>query len=85
MGRLEYSKAKRVTGTITGVNGRGRSQKWVVFSPTLNKCTEFSSRSLEMVGSGLLTPSNFIDAGLQSTIETNDVDVRVDEEVNAVM
>ena len=51
----------------------------------MNKCTEFSSRSLEMVGSGLPTPSNCIDAGLQSTIETNAVNVRVDEEVNAVM
>ena len=33
----------------------------------------------------LANPSNCIDAGLQSTIETNAVDVRVDEEVNAVM
>ena len=63
------SKAKCVTGTITGTNGRGRSQKWVVFFPTLNKRTEFSSRTLEMVESGLPTPSNCTDAGVQSTIE----------------
>ena len=33
------------------------------FFPTLNKRTEFSSRSLGMVESGLSTPSNSIDAG----------------------
>ena len=56
-------------------------EKWVVFFPILNKRTEFSSRSLEMVESGMPTPSN---SGVQNTIEMNAVDVRVDEEVNAV-
>ena len=80
------NKAKRVTGTIAGTNGRGRSRKWVIFFPTLNKRTEFSSRSLEMVESGLpTTPSNCIDAGVQSKIvdeEVNAVDVGVDDDVN---
>ena len=51
------------------------------FSPNLNKRTEFSSRSLEMVESGMPTPSN---SGVQNTIEMNAEDVGVDEEVNAV-
>ena len=52
------SQAKCVTGTITATNGRGQSRKWVVFFPILNKRTEFSSCSLEMVESGMPTPSN---------------------------
>ena len=35
------SKAKCVIGTITSTNGRGRSQKWVVYFPTLNKHKSF--------------------------------------------
>ena len=31
------SKTKRVSENITGSNGRGRSQKWVVFFPVFNK------------------------------------------------
>ena len=47
----------------------GLDNGFFFFSPTLNKRTEFSSRSLQMVESGLPTPSNCIDAGVQSTIE----------------
>ena len=47
----------------------------------MNKRTEFSSRSLEMVESGIPAPSN---SGVQNTIQMNAVDVRVDEDVNAV-
>eukprot|EP00731_Ephydatia_muelleri_P033769 Em0037g33a len=75
------SKSKRVTGTIRGTNGRGRSRKCFFFPPILNKRTEFSSRSLEMVESGIPTLSN---SGVQNTIQMNAVDVRVDEDVNAV-
>ena len=31
------SKTKRVSGNITGSNGRGRSRKWVVFFPVSTK------------------------------------------------
>ena len=39
-------KTKRVSGSITGSNGRGRSRKWVVFFPVFNNRKEFSSHSL---------------------------------------
>ena len=58
------SKAKRVTGTITATNGLSQLPmvesvaKMGCFFPILNKRTEFSSCSLEMVESGMPTPSN---------------------------
>lgn len=36
-------KTKRISGTITGCNGRGCSRKWIVLFAAFNKTKEFAS------------------------------------------
>lgn len=61
------SKTKRVSGNITGINGRGRSRKWLVFFPK-----EFSSRSLAIEEVSAHTTSNGIASAVNDEAGSNE-------------
>ena len=75
------SKIMRVSGNITGSNGRGRSRKCVVFFPVFNKSKEFSSRSLAIGDVLVHTTSNGIASAVNDEAGSNSVNEEVANEV----